>query len=46
MRGWHYSGDDDDNPWPDDNTLTVAGKYISCLTWNLLHLFTTQSNKA
>ena len=29
VRGWQYSDGDDDGPWPDDDTLTVTGKYIS-----------------
>ena len=27
VRGWQYSG----VGWKDDDTLTVTGKYISCL---------------
>ena len=36
MRGWQYW----DDTWQDDDTLTVTGKYISCMTFNLIHLFT------
>ena len=36
VRGWQYwSG-----TWKDDDTLTVAGKHISCLNSNYFHLFT------
>ena len=31
VRGWQYS---DFGPWEDDDTLTVTGKHISCLTLN------------
>ena len=28
-----------DGSWKDDDTLTVTGRYISCLSLNCLHLF-------
>ena len=37
MRGWQY---DYGFGWPDDDTLTVTSKHISCLNSNYLHLFT------
>ena len=37
MRGWQYF---DGNTMQDDDTLTVNGKYFSCLTLIELHLFT------
>ena len=36
VRGWQYAG----GGWPDDDTLTVTSKHISCLNSNYLHLFT------
>ena len=32
VRGWQYAGGGD--TWQDDDTLTVTGKHISCLTFN------------
>ena len=36
VRGWQYV----DGSWKDDDTLTVTGRYISCLSLNYLNLFT------